>query len=243
MKAGFHLRSQHTRRAGLVPVAMILLVLAAGCSSDPGPARRGGPAGARAKPPAPMAGQDIFFDGAILAEIHVGTDGMPDPASDGSGPGGGEGRRRRGGGSGRMSVAGGSGGFGGNIAGGVPFGEGGRPARDFGGGAAAGPRPMMGGGRPVMIHLRFTNRGTATVELQIADFLSPLGNFVVRPEKLTVEPGQSLETEPMTSQLAGAFSEVTATLVLRLDSRTERKSFPLKALPAPADQAPNPPRS
>jgi hypothetical protein len=102
---------------------------------------------------------------------------------------------------------------------------------------------MMGGGRPVMIHLRFTNHGTAAVELQIADFVSPLGNFVVRPEKLTLEPGQSLETEPMTSQLAGAFSEVTATLVLRLDGRAEKKSFPLKAAADPTAQAPNPPRS
>lgn len=216
------------RRAGLAPALIILLLLAAGCSSDPGPGRRGGPAGARGKPPAPMSGQDTFFDGSILAEIHVGTDGMPE-APEGSGPSGGEGRRRRGGGSGRMSVAGGTGGFGGNVAGGVPFGEGGRPARDFGG--APGPRPLMGGGRPVMIHLRFTNHGTAAVVLQIADFLSPLGNFVVRPEKLTLEAGQSLETEPMTSQLAGAFTEVTATLVLRLDGRAEKKSFPVKAVP------------
>jgi hypothetical protein len=233
-----------SQRAGLVPAMLILLVLAAGCSSDPGPSRRGGPAGARAKPPTPMAGQDTFFDGLILAEIHVGTDGMPEIAPDGSGPGsGGEGRRRRGGSSGRMSVAGGTGGFGGNVAGGVPFGEGGRPARDFGGAPGTGPRPMMGGGRPVMIHLRFTNQGTAPVELHITDFLSPFGNFVVRPAKLTLEPGQSLETEPMSSQLAGAFSEVTATLRLRLDGRAEKKSFPLKAMPAPTAQAPNPPKS
>lgn len=231
-------------RAGLAPAAVILVLLSAGCSSDPGPGRRGGPAGVRAKPPAPMAGEDTFFDGRILAEIHVGTDGMPEVAPNGSGPnGGGEGRRRRGGGSGRMSVAGGTGGFGGNIAGGVPFGEGGGPPRDFGGPPGPGPRPMMGGGRPVMIHLRFTNHGTAPVELQIADFLSPLGNFVVRPEKLNLEPGQSLETEPMTSQLAGAFSEVTATLVLRLDDRAEKRSFSLKSLPAPPAQAPNPPKS
>lgn len=142
-----------------------------------------------------------------------------------------------------MSVAGGTGGFGGNIAGGVPFGEGGRPSRDFGGAPAAGPRLMPGGGRPVMIHLRFTNHGTAPVDLRITDFLSPLGNFAVRPEKLTLAPGQSLETEPMTSQLAGAFTEVMATLVLRLDGRAEKKGFPLKALPAPAAQTPNPPRS
>jgi hypothetical protein len=231
------------RRAGLVPALAILLVLAAGCSSDPGSGRRGGPAVTRAKPPAPMTGQDTFFDGSILAEIHVGTDGMPDAAPNESGNnGGGEGHRRRGGGSGRMNVAGGSGGFGGNIAGGVPFGEGGRPSREFGGAPAAGTRPMPGG-RPVMIHLHFTNHGPAAVELQITDFLSPLGNFVVRPEKLTLEPGQSLETEPMTSQLAGAFSEATATLVLRLGDRAEKRSFPLKALPAETVQAPNPPRS
>ncbi len=232
------------RRAGLVPALAIFLVLAAGCSSDPGPGRRGGPAGTRAKPPAPMAGQDTFFDGLILAEIHVGTDGMPGAVPDGSGnSGGGDGRRRRGGGSGRMSVAGGTGGFDGNIAGGVPFGEGGRPSREFGGAPAAGMRPMPGGGRPVMIHLRFTNHGTAAVELHITDFLSPLGNFVVRPEKLALEPGQSLETEPMTSQLAGAFTEATATLVLRVGDRAEKRSFPLKALPAETVQAPNPPRS
>jgi hypothetical protein len=189
-----------------------------------------------------MSGQDTFFDGSILAEIHVGTDGMPE-APAGNGNGGGEAHRRRGSGSGRMNVAGGSGGFGGNISGGVPFGEGGRPSRDFGKPPAAGTRPMPGGGRPVMIHLRFTNQGAAAVELRIADFVSPLGNFVVRPEKLTLEPGQSLETEPMTSQLAGAFSEVTATLVLRLGDRAEKKSFPLKARPAESDQAPNPPRS
>lgn len=222
-------------RVGLLPLAVLFASFTAGCHSDPGPGRRGGPAGARAKPPAPMAGQDTFFDGQILAEIHVGTDGMPDAAPEGSGPGGeSEGRRRRGGGSGRVSVAGGTGGFGGNVAGGVPFGEGGRPARDFSG--APGPRPMLGGGRPVMIHLRFTNHGTTAVELHITDFLSPLGNFVVRPEKLTLEPGQSLETEPMTSQLAGAFSEVTATLALRLDGRAEKRSFSLKALATPAAQ-------
>lgn len=231
-------------RVGLLPLAVLFASLAAGCSSDPVPAHRGGPAEARVKPPAPLGGEDAFFDGLILAEIHVGTDGMPEATPEGRGPeGGGESRRRHGGGSGRMSVAGGSGGFGGNIAGGVPFGEGGRPSREFGGAPAAGMRPMPGGGRPVMIHLRFTNHGTAAVELHITDFLSPLGNFAVRPEKLALEPGQSREAEPMTSQLAGAFSEVTATLVLRLDGRVEKKSFLLKSLPDPGAQAPKPPRS
>jgi hypothetical protein len=217
---------------------MVLLMLATGCSSDTD--RRGGPGGAARKPPTPMSGQEIFFNGQILAEIHVGTEGMPDAAPrDSGGPGGGEGRRRRGGGNGQMSMGGGSGGFGGNLSGNMPLGEGGRPSREFAGGPGGpggGPRVMAGGGRPVLIHLRFTNQGNDPVVLRIADFLSPLGNFVVRPEQLTLQPGESRETEPMTSQLAGAFTETTVTLVLRLGDKSEKKSFPLKAVPAPAAQ-------
>jgi hypothetical protein len=95
---------------------------------------------------------------------------------------------------------------------------------------------MMAGamGRPVMIHLRFTNQGPAAVTLWIDDFVSPLGNFAVRPEKLVLEPGQALETEPMTSQLAGAFAETDATLALRIGPKADKKTFRLKAVPAPA---------
>ena len=128
-----------------------------------------------------------------------------------------------------MNLRGGAGGFGGNVSGNVPFGGGGESS------GARGARPMMGGGmgRPVMIHLRFTNRGPAPVTLRIDDFVSPLGNFAVRPEQLALEPGQALEPEPMTSQLAGAFTEVDATLVLRLGAKGEKKTFTLHAVPEP----------
>jgi hypothetical protein len=187
-----------------------------------------------------MAGQDRFFDGQILAEITVGTEGLPEAGpSDGSGERGG-GRGRRGGG-GSLSLAGGGGAVGGNISGGMPFG-GGRQPRSAGGpgGLQAGQRARAGGGlgRPVMIHLRFTNQGVAAVTLRIDDFASPLGNFAVRPEQLVLAPGQSLETEPMSSQLGGAFSETDATLALRLGSRAEKKTFRLKAVPAPKEQEP-----
>lgn len=226
----------------LTALSMILLLAFAGCSSEPGPrGRRGGADGPRGKAPTPMAGQEGFFDGQILAEISVGTDGMPEP---GAGAGGGErsgGRGRRGGGGGGLSIAGAGGLVGGNVSGGVPFGGGGRPPRDFGG-EQAGPRPMMAGamGRPVMIHLRFTNQGQATVTLRIDDFVSPLGNFAVRPEKLVLEPGQSLETEPMTSQLAGAFSETDVILALRIGDQAERKTFRLKAVAVPKEAEPKP---
>lgn len=227
----------------LAACSLGLLLVFAGCSSGPGPGGlREGRTGARGKAPTPMAGQDRFFDGQILAEISVGTEGLPEA---GPGEGGGERdsgvRSRRGGGGGRMNIAGGGGAVGGNISGGLPFG-GGRQPRSAGGpgGLQAGPRPRAGGGmgRPVMIHLRFTNQGVAAVTLRIDDFASPLGNFAVRPEQLVLAPGQSLETEPMSSQLGGAFSETDATLALRLGSRAEKKTFRLKAVPAPKKQEP-----
>lgn len=186
-----------------------------------------------------MAGHDSFFDGRILAEISVGTEGMPESGVSGGG-GGERGSRGRRGGSGNLGIAGGDGLGGGHSSGGTPFG-GGRPPRDAGerGHDFAGPRPTAGGGmgRPVMIHLRFTNHGAAAVTLRISDFMSPLGNFAVRPEQLALAPGQSLETEPMTSQLGGAFAETDATLVLRLEGQAEKRTFRLKAVTPPQAEA------
>jgi hypothetical protein len=229
----------HSRmRAGLVPAAMVFALFAAGCGSEPKPGPRHAGPGRAFKP---MSGHETFFDGQIRAEIHVGTEGMPE-VQPGDGGNRGRGGEMRGGGRGgrsgrgQMNVAGGGGGFGGNISGGVPYGGGGRPVRE-GGGPVAGPRMGPMGGRPVMIHLRFTNHTEAVVELRITDFVSPLGNFAVRPEKLTINPGESLETEPMTSQLAGAFTEAPATLVLHLRGKAEKKTFPLRPAP-PETKAP-----
>lgn len=226
-------------RAGFLTLALVSTFVGAGCRSEPQPGPRG-VANAPRKPYVPLAGHEEFFDGQILAEIHVGTEGMPE-VRPGDGPRGdrevGPGRGgRRGGGGGRMNVAGGPGGFGGNIGGSMPFGEGGGRPRE--GGPGGGPRMGLGGGgRPVMIHLRFTNRTGTPVTLFINDFVSPLGNFAVRPEKLTLEPGQSLETEPMTSQLAGAYTEATATLALRAGGKSEKKALTLKQVAAEAGKS------
>jgi hypothetical protein len=215
------------RHAAAVPAALAAILFISGCRSETAGPRPAGPRRAFT----PMAGQETFFDGQIRAEIHVGTEGMPEIHPGGGGderPAGPRGGRRRG--SGQMSVAGGAAGIGGNISGGVPFGEGG--GRPRGGGIpGAGPRMGATGGRPVMIHLRFANLTDGTIELRISDFVSPLGNFAVRPEKLMIDPGQSIETEPMTSQLAGAFTEAPATLVLHHRGKAEKKTFPLRPQP------------
>jgi len=90
------------------------------------------------------------------------------------------------------------------------------------------------GSPPVMIHLRFTNNGPEKADLIIADFLSPLGNFAVRPDKLALEPGQSLEVDPMTSRLAGEVTGGEITLSLKLGKETETKTVTLEPKPESA---------
>jgi hypothetical protein len=221
-------------RAGLAAALVALALSSAGCSSNPGP-KHAGPPKQPSKPPTPMAGQEIFFDGQVLAEINVGTEGVPAVAANGGNNRGAGGPRRHGGGNGQMSMGGGGGAYGGNVSGSVPIGAGGESRRGPGGaggeGAGAGPHLSLGGGGPPMlIHLRFTNRGAAPVTVIIDDFSSPLGNFAVRPDRLTLAPGQTLETDPMASQLVGGRTEAVATLMLRVDGKAEKKSFPLKAV-------------
>jgi hypothetical protein len=97
-----------------------------------------------------------------------------------------------------------------------------------------GLRPLMGASGPTLsIHLRFTNMGTERVELVVEDFASPLGNFAVQPEKLEIEAGQSVETEPMSSLLAAdSLTETEVTLALRLSGNAEKKVLALRAVPA-----------
>ncbi|MES1194497.1 MAG: hypothetical protein ABUL65_01295, partial [Opitutus sp.] len=97
------------------------------------------------------------------------------------------------------------------------------------------------GSPPVMIHLRFTNHGTAHADLVIDDFLSPLGNFVVQPEKLALDPDQAVEVEPMTSRLAGEMTSGEITLTLKLGSAKETKTITLALKPEPAPTPSVPP--
>lgn len=208
----------------------LLLALAAGCSSDDhGPGRREGSAGQRRKPPTPLTGQEVFFDGKIGVAIKVGgpegvgeMPGEPSAGKSGEADGG----HRRGGGM--------SGGMGGGMRGGGGDRRHGGPSGDAGGDSGSrpeGPRPMMGSREPpLMIHLQFTNHGPERVTLNIVDFVSPLGNFAVQPEKLTLDPGQSTETEPMSSRLTDSLTEAEATLELQLAGQTEKKVVVLRAV-------------
>ncbi len=220
------------------------LLLAAGCASDDGRPPRG--AGKHREHFPTMAGQETFFKGSITAEVLVGAmtgfDQESGPGGGGPGGGGGGGGHHRGGGGGmRMKMTGG-------MHDGAPVGLGGAPGGGGGDGddpgratAMATQRAERNGSPPVMIHLRFVNNGAAKADLVIADFLSPLGNFVVQPEKFSLEPGASLEVEPMTSRLAGDPSGGEISLSLKVGGETETKTIPLALKPDAAPPVPSDP--
>jgi len=196
----------------LGPILLILLL--AGCASDTTD-RRGRP-----DPLPTLSGRQHFFDDRITAEVTIGAMPRPPRPEDASGNGEArEGHHRR------------PGGFGHGMGGGP-----GRPPRDGEDEDRPGPRAGTGlrqAGPPVMIHLRFTNHGAESVELRIADFLSPLGNFVVQPEVLTLGPGATVAAEPLSSSLARQTAGGDITLKLRLGEREETKVVPLEIEASP----------
>jgi hypothetical protein len=220
--------------------AVALLSLVAGCEGDQA-YRKAAESRQHAKPPPPLAGKETFFDGRITAELQTGAGfgdaGKLDESTPGTGGGG-----RHGGGGGGMHMGGGGGGGGGRHGGG---GGGGRsPDSDPSVSDSIEQDQIMNmrraaasGGPPVIIHLRFTNNGTAHADLAITDFLSELGNFVVQPEKLALDPGQSAEVEPMTSRLAGEIAQADITLTLSLDGHAEKKVITLFLVPTPPPSA------
>jgi hypothetical protein len=213
-------------RGGIAPALLALTLFTAGCASEEGSRNGRHPP---KTPPPNLTGRETFFDGRIVAELKVGAmtgfDRGPERSAEG-----GEHTGRRRGGHGRGSGMGGGG------------------HREEGGGTgyeSTSPEQTQqriarqadrAGSPPVMIHLRFTNTGSERAELVIADFLSPLGNFVVTPEKLSLEPGQAVEVEPMASRLAGEISGGEISLNLRLGGRSETKTIALQLEAGPAPQ-------
>ena len=215
-------------RGVLAPLLIVACFAAAGCASDGRPPRGGSGRGARNPVMPTLTGQEAFFAGRITAEVRIGAMAGFDRSGDGSGGKADGGRPRRGPGGGGFSMGGGMGGG--------PGGEGGRTRRPEGDEERSEPGPrlaMATQAPPVAIHLRFTNGGTVPADLQIVDFLSPLGNFVVTPSRLTLEPGQSLEVEPMASRLAGDATSGEISLALRLDGADETKTVTLQAEATP----------
>jgi hypothetical protein len=90
--------------------------------------------------------------------------------------------------------------------------------------AAGSPMP------PVTIRLKLENRGSEPVEIELLEVNSDLGNFAVRPTKLTLAAGQAGETEPMVSQLGVTSDDIPMKVGLRTAGKKEVQVISVKSL-------------
>jgi hypothetical protein len=85
---------------------------------------------------------------------------------------------------------------------------------------------------PVALRLRVYNTTAAPVEVEFRECKSQLGNFAVRPEKITIAPGESGEPDAMVSLLGVSGTEIPVTVTLRLAGKTETHTLTLLPIKA-----------
>ena len=83
--------------------------------------------------------------------------------------------------------------------------------------AAGSPMP------PVTLRVLFENKGTTPLEIEVTEVNSDLGNFAVRPPKLTIAPGEKALLEPMISQLGVTSDEIPLKLAVRSGGKKEQQ--------------------
>ncbi len=81
--------------------------------------------------------------------------------------------------------------------------------------AAGSPMP------PVTLRVLLENRGTETLEIEVSEVSSDLGNFAPRPASLTIEPGGKATLDPMISQLGVTSDTIPLKLTVRSGGRAE----------------------
>jgi len=86
------------------------------------------------------------------------------------------------------------------------------------------------------LRLVLANRGPVAVVIEVLEFSSALGNFAVKPGKITIAPGASAEADPMFSRLGIPTEDVPVKLRLRGGGISEQQTLVLK-MPAAAEPA------
>lgn len=208
-----------------VGLALLLAVFAiTGCSTRSVPDPMAEAAGEGERPVA-MKGMTDYFDGRLAATVTISRGFSRDLSGKADKPGADRGRKRR---DEDASTAG--------LSNSYPVSHGGeseseqreiyedmvRLARARR--AAGSPMP------PVTIRLKIENRSAEPVEIDLLEVNSDLGNFAVRPTKLSLAPGQIGETEPMVSQLGVTSDEIPIKIVLRIAGKKEQQVVPVKSL-------------
>ncbi len=88
--------------------------------------------------------------------------------------------------------------------------------------AAGSPMP------PVTLAVEFENRTAEPIEIEVTEVNSYLGNFAVRPPKLSLAPGAKGVLEPMVSQLGVTSDEIPLKLEVRHAGRKEAQTVTVK---------------
>lgn len=90
--------------------------------------------------------------------------------------------------------------------------------------AAGSPMP------PVTIRLKLENRSGEALDVDLLEVNSDLGNFAVRPTKLSLAAAQTGETDPMVSQLGVTSDEIPMKVALRIAGKKELQVIPVKTI-------------
>jgi hypothetical protein len=93
--------------------------------------------------------------------------------------------------------------------------------------AAGSPMP------PVTLKVELVNRGTETMEIEIREVNSDLGNFAPRPSNVTIGPGGKVTLDPMISQLGVTSNEIPLKLGVRTAGKTETQVVYVKNVITP----------
>ncbi len=181
--------------------------------------------------PAPdMAANGTFFDGRIGVEILLGSNGFShrpgDDKTDTSDATSSSGSPRAGRGGGRRSRGGGGGGD--------------QSAQRGSDDDEPTPHIRATNAPPVRLHLRLTNHGSLPADVEVVDFNSDLGNFVVEPGKIALAPGAAVEAEPMISRLGVNADEIPVTVNLRMAGHSDKQVLTLHVVAPPTSPAPPP---
>lgn len=83
---------------------------------------------------------------------------------------------------------------------------------------------------PVTIRLILENRTPSPMEVEITEVSSALGNFAVRPEKLTLAPNRATEPDPMFSQLGVTSDAIPVTVGLKTAGMNESEVLIVKTV-------------
>ncbi|MGC4073372.1 MAG: hypothetical protein QM760_12820 [Nibricoccus sp.] len=202
-------------RLCLRPLSLVLLsasaLFMAACSSQR-VADEASLAEAKKVPPPTMAAEHQFFDGAVLVEVNLGRGFRARMVKPGWKP-------RDGNAFGTTIYAD----------------EAAREAAEEEESELFIPRMRNSTLPPVALRLRVTNLGTAPIEIGFVECKSYLGNFAVRPEKITIAPGESGQPDPMVSLLGVSGEEIPVTITLLLGGKRETQTIimvPIKQAPA-----------